>query len=113
MQTAIADKRREEAGKSEVKPALAKMSSRDRWDLCRVARVYRAHAQDREAQRLFRACWKIGLAAPADVLRELIQVDVQRGDWTHARQDLDALEKSGHDDANYRHSLELMVPADG
>jgi hypothetical protein len=114
IESAIAERRKEEEGKTRVVAELAKLDSADRWDLCRVARVYRGAAQKKEAQRLFRACVEAGTAPRVQALRELVWADVEAADWPRARLDLDALEKEGSEDArSFAHSIALQVPADG
>lgn len=113
MQSAIDHKRRVESGKKKAAEALAQLASRDRWDLCRVAYLYRSHDQYAEAQRLFRACLAVGtgFSRPVDVLQVLVMVDLELADWKAARQDLARLEAEGG--TSLRQALELQVPADG
>jgi TolB-like protein len=114
LETAIAQRRKEEEGKTKVADELAKLESYDRWDLCRVARVYRAQSQHKEAQRLFRACSDAGTAPKVQALRELIMADIELGDWVRVRQDLAALEQDGSEDArSFAHGMAQQVPADG
>lgn len=114
VKDAIDHKRKIEEGKATVAVELAKLSSSDRWDLCRVARVYNWEQQKTEAQRLFRACLEVGTARRADVLRDLVFNDIELGDWQAARADFAALEKEAPKEAaQVRPAFEVQVPIDG
>jgi TolB-like protein len=113
MQTVIGQRRKQEEGKSKVAGELAQLDTRQKWDLCRVARVYKFNGQAVEAQRLFRACLEVGLHPRGETLRDLVFEDIELGDWKAARAHADEL---AHTDdkifATIRQAIELQIPAD-
>ena len=114
MQRTIDEKRRAEAGREEAAKEFAALSSQARWDLCRVGRVYESHAQYREAQRFYRACFLAEGEARKDILRTLVQMDIECADWMSARADLAQLERL--DRTLYEEvlrSVEYFLPTDG
>lgn len=114
MQRAIDEKRRTEAGREEAAKEFAALSSQARWDLCRVGRIYESHAQVREAQRFYRACFLAEGEARKDILRALVQMDIECADWMSAREDLAQIERL--DRTLYEEvlrSVEYFLPADG
>lgn len=115
LERIIKDRREAEAGKAKLPQELAALSTEQRWNLCRIAVVYRSAHQLREAQRLYRACSEAGGSEPrGNALHSLVYVDIQLGDWTALRRDMEALEKE--DRALYQSALstvQSVVPADG
>jgi hypothetical protein len=114
MQRAIDEKRRAEAGRDAAAQAFAALSSQARWDLCRIGHVYEGHAQFREAQRFYRACFLAEGDARKDILRTLVQMDIECADWMSAREDLAMLERL--DRSLYEEvlrSIEYFLPTDG
>ena len=112
MDFVIREKHEVEKGKEKVKEELARMSSEQRWNLCRVATEYAFAHQYREAQRLFHACFAVG-GVDKHALPQLIQADVALGDWAAARKDLGELEKA--DPEMYRTmkvGYEMSIPSD-
>jgi TolB-like protein len=99
MQSVIDARRTAEEKRAALPAELAKLTSEQRWDLCRVADVYRAAMMHREAQRLLRACLEVGKSATAKkyVLQELLREDIECADWPAARRDLPALEQEDKD----------------
>ena len=114
MESVISTRRKEEEGKPKAAAELAKLSSQERWDLCRVARVYRYNQQVHEAQRLFRACLEVGSHNRLDTLRDLVSTDVECADWPSARRDLSEMDKLGDKDtAGFKRAMEFSIPVDG
>ena len=112
MDFIIREKHEVEAGREKVKQELARLSSDQRWNLCRVATEYTFAHQYPEAQRLFHACFAVG-GVDKNALPQLIQVDVAIGDWAAARKDLGELEKA--DPEMYRTmkaGYEIAIPSD-
>ena len=108
----IREKHEVEQGKEKVKEEVARLSSDQRWNLCRVATEYAFAHQYREAQRLFHACFAVG-GVDKHALPQLIQTDVALGDWAAARKDLGELEKA--DPEMYRNmkvGYEMSIPSD-
>jgi TolB-like protein len=110
LEQAIAKKRKKEDGKNTVAAELAKIDGERRWNLCQFGWVYRSHEQHAEARRFLRACLEVGTGAAKDVLGQLIVEDMECGDITQARKDLDALRQVPGNNAQ---SYESQVPADG
>jgi TolB-like protein len=112
MDSVIREKREVEEGKQKIAKEVAEINSEQRWNLCRVATTYTYAHQYLEAQRLFRACFAVG-GVDKNALPQLIQVDVQLGDWAAARKDLGELEKA---DPNLYRSMkvgyEMAIPSD-
>ena len=91
-----------------------RLDSRQKWDLCHVARLYKWNHQLIEAQRLFRACLEVGTLPRGAVLRELVFADIDLGDWKAARAHYDELVKLNDKDfAAIRQAIELQLPTDG
>ncbi|MSP60817.1 MAG: hypothetical protein EXR72_10840 [Myxococcales bacterium] len=116
MEEAIRKKRKADDGQALAAAEVAKMGSSERWDLCRVAAIYRGHDQLREAQRLFRACLEVGksIFERKHTLRDLVFIDIECGDFAGARRDRAAFEKE--DAAAYREmksAFDMMIPVDG
>lgn len=112
METIIREKHEVVEGKEKVKEEVARLSSDQRWNLCRVATDYAFAHQYREAQRLFHACFAVG-GVDKHALPQLIQTDVALGDWAAARKDLGELEKA--DPEMYRNmkvAYEMSIPSD-
>ncbi len=112
MDMVIREKHEVVEGKDKVKQEMARLSSEQRWNLCRVATEYAFAHQYVEAQRLFHACFAVG-GVDKHALPQLIQIDVQLGDWAAARKDLGELEKS--DPEMYRTmkvGYEMAIPSD-
>jgi TolB-like protein len=113
MRRTIDDKRKVDEGKEQVYPALTKLRSDDRWDLCRIATVYEQHAQFPEARRLVRACIAVDPGAKKSAYVTLVRLDIACADWPAARQDLASLERE--DPPAYkihRSGYEFQVPID-
>ena len=114
MEAAIAHKRTLEQGKDKVVKDLAGISSEARWDLYLVAQLYGRNQQHREAQRLLRACLRLGKHPPVEVLQSLTLTDWQLGDWAGLRTDLAALERLDTEKAHsFRGSWGAAIPVDG
>ncbi len=113
MDSAISEKRRREEGKGKAEAELARMDSRWKWDLCRVAREYSREHQYKEAQRLYRACLRLGLGEKDLTLLELLPVDTALADWPAARKDIEELRAIGGERANSAKGYEMMIPVDG
>jgi hypothetical protein len=114
VQRAINDRRKEEEGVKKAADEAAALSTRQRWDLCRVGRVYEQFSQHHEAQRLFRACLQAGGVDRPETIRALVQADIECGDWPAARRDLQLLEADkGEHAGQLRHNLESQIPTDG
>lgn len=112
MDSIIRDKREAEEGKQKIAAELQRLSSEQRWNLCRVATEYTFAHQYAEAQRLFHACFAVG-GVDKNALPQLIQVDVALGDWAAAKRDLGLLEKA---DPNLYRTMkagyEMAIPSD-
>jgi hypothetical protein len=112
MDFIIREKHEVEVGREKIKEELARMSSEQRWNLCRVATEYGFAHQYPEAQRLFRACFAVN-GVDKSALPQLIQIELQLGDWAAMKKDLVELEKS--DPEMYRNmkvGYEMQIPAD-
>jgi TolB-like protein len=116
MQSVIDGRRRAEEKRAALPAELAKLTSEHRWDLCRVADVYRAATMHREAQRLLRACLEVGKSATPRkyVLQQLLHEDIECADWPAARRDLPALEQEDKDlYRSMKSYYDNSVPSDG
>jgi TolB-like protein len=112
MDFIIREKREAEEGKAKVAAQLGRLSSEQKWNLCRVATEYSFAHQYAEAQRLFNACFAVG-GVDKHALPQLIQADVALGDWAAARRDLDRLEKADPDMyRNMKVGYEMAIPSD-
>src|SRR5262249_39086207 len=60
MDFIIREKHEVEQGKEKITTEMARLSSDQRWNLCRVATEYTFAHQYPEAQRLFHACFAVG-----------------------------------------------------
>jgi hypothetical protein len=114
LQRAIIDRRKEEEGVKKAAEDAAAVPSDQRWDLCRIGRVYEQAAQHREAQRLFRACVQAGTGDRESAVRSLVQADIECADWPAARRDLQLLDADKSTQAaQMRQIYEMQIPTDG
>jgi TolB-like protein len=110
VEQAISKKRKIAEGKDKVIAELAKIEGDRRWDLCQFAYVYRNHDQHQEARRFFRACMEVGTRPAKEILSHLVGEDMECGDWSQAKKDLQELRRLDPETAKWR---ELSVPSDG
>jgi TolB-like protein len=110
VEQAISKKRKIAEGKDKVVAELAKIEGDRRWDLCQFAYVYRNHDQHQEARRFFRACMEVGTRPAKEILSHLVGEDMECGDWSQAKKDLQELRRLDPETAKWR---ELSVPSDG
>jgi TolB-like protein len=114
MDTIIRDKRAFEEGKAKAADEVARMGSRERWDLCLVAQKYSSNHQCVEAQRLFRACFAARTNEHKGWYSSLLQCDLSLGDFAGARQDLERMEKEAPDlYEQLKTAYEMQIPVDG
>jgi TolB-like protein len=112
MDFIIREKREVEEGKAKIAAEVQRLSSDQKWNLCRIATEYTFAHQYPEAQRLFNACFAVG-GVDKHALPQLIQVDVALGDWAAARRDLDRLEKADPDMyRTMKAGYEMAIPSD-
>ncbi|MBX5481646.1 MAG: hypothetical protein IRZ16_07370 [Myxococcaceae bacterium] len=110
----IARRERERAeGKAKAERELAQLSSTQRWDLCRVGRIYADAWQVDEARRVLGACLEAGTSPPEEALWELEALALEVGDWAQARR-YDALleEASPSLHEQRRAQVALRLPID-
>ena len=90
------------------------MSAREKWDLCRIAQIYRANHQFEEARRLDRACLAVGQSVidRKFVLRDLVQEDLDCADFARARKDIAVLEKEAPETFRQMKPVYDQIPAD-
>lgn len=114
VEAAIEQKRKVEAGKQGAEAELAKLSAREKWDLCRVAQVYGSNHQAVEARRLYRACLDAGKSnlPRRFALQALVLQDLECADWAQARTDMAVLEKEEPDTYRQMKALYDQTPVD-
>jgi TolB-like protein len=114
MDGIIRDKHAVEDGRAKAAEEVAKMRSDERWDLCRVAYRYSTNHQCLEAQRLFHACFAVRGSGDPMWYSWLIQCELNLGDFTAVRRDIQRMEKDAPD--LYRQlktAYDMQVPVDG
>jgi tetratricopeptide (TPR) repeat protein len=113
LENAIRQKREVEDGRGKVDAELKRLNSRERWNLCNIARVWASHHQWQEAERLYRACVSVGTHQKWNLI-DLVRMDIEMGRWAQARKDAAEAEKLGDKDVTQAvHGLLWQVPTDG
>jgi TolB-like protein len=114
MDQSIERKRQREDGRAKAEADIAKLSSTESQDLCKVGLAYNANHQTRQARRLIDQCLAGGktIMPRAPMLTVLVVAAMDEGDFAAARRYLEQMRNEAPDQYRSLKGFELAMPSD-